>query len=107
MPELADFFHAYNVRAFSNLDAPIMKAPFVEGTAGATSYTYAATFVTLCGETAPSEAVTVTTGPSTLNSFDKIKLEVEAIPVAARKVRYYKMTTNGPAAVERGGPEPG
>jgi hypothetical protein len=107
MPELADFLHKYNVRAFQNLEPPVMKAPVVEGTPGTTSYSYAATFVTICGETPPSAMVTATTGPATLNGFDKVKLEVEAIPAAARKVRYYKNTTNGLRLLGEVDPSPG
>jgi hypothetical protein len=107
MPELGEFFHPYNVRAFPNLEAPVLKAPVVEGTPGTTSYTYAATFITLDGETAPSPTVTVTTGPATLNGFDKIKLEVEAVPRAARKVRYYKDTVSGLRLLGEVDPSPG
>jgi hypothetical protein len=87
--------HNYNVRAFENLDPPVMKIPVVEGQAGSQSLTYAATFVTICGETPPSTPVVITNGPDTLNGFDKVKLGVESIPAAARYVRFYKNTVDG------------
>lgn len=107
MPQLADFCHPYNVRHFPNLAAPVMKTPVVDGAAGSTSYTYAAGFVTICGETPPSAEVTIATGPDTLNGFDRVRLEVEAVPAAVRKVRYYKRTVDGLRLLAEVDPDPG
>ena len=95
MPSIADFMHSYNVRSFENLDAPVMSAPVVEGSAGSQALAYAASFVTICGETPASAVVSIANGPDTLNGFDKVKLGVVAVPAAARYVRFYKNTVDG------------
>jgi len=68
-----------------------MVTPVVEGTPGATTYEYCATWITKVGQTTASDSVLIATGPTTLNSVNKILLDVVAsIPAAARYVRYYK-----------------
>ncbi|MEW6352108.1 MAG: DUF4815 domain-containing protein [Thermodesulfobacteriota bacterium] len=87
---LADYLHDYKVRTFDPLDSPVLAPPVVEGQSGAGTYTYAASFTTLVGETGLSDQATISTGPAVLNGFDKIRLEVQDIPAGVKKVRYWK-----------------
>ena len=95
MPDLTAFMHDYNVRSFPNLEPPVLKTPVVEGNPGSVSYTYSASFETICGETTVCPAITVATGPLALSPSDYIKLDVESVPPGARYIRYYKQTEDG------------
>ena len=86
---IIDFLHDYKVRVTDSLDAPILTAS-VEGTAGTTTYTYKASFVTLVGQSLCSEEVSVTTGNATLNGFNKNLLSVIDIPESVTYVRFWK-----------------
>jgi hypothetical protein len=88
---LNDKMFDYKLRAGDNLPVPVMTTPVVHGTPGSTSYSYRASFVTLVGETTPTEAVVVTTGPATINNTNYIALSVESVPAAATFVRFYKL----------------
>lgn len=88
---LTDAMYDYNLRAGDNINPPVMGVPVVHGTSGSTEYKYCCTFVTLVGETTPTDVVTVSTGPATLNGVDFIRLSVEAVPAAATATRWYKL----------------
>lgn len=102
-----EFLHTYNVRLFDDLEPPIMKGPTIDGTAGTTEYTYCATFETICGETTPSDPVSVTNGPDTLNGFDRVKLECQSIPPGVRKVRFFKKQGENYYLLGEETPDPG
>lgn len=104
---LTEFLHEYNVRLFDHLEVPIMKPPTVDGTAGSTTYTYCATFTTICGETTASDPVTITTGPDVLNGFDRVKLECQSIPAGVHKVRYFKLVGEDFLLLGEDDPDPG
>jgi hypothetical protein len=86
---IVDFIHGYKVRCIDEIDPPVLVA-VVEGTAGTTSYIYKASFVTLVGESLPSETVVVTTGNATLSGFNKIRLSTTNIPESVTYIRFWK-----------------
>ena len=96
MADLTDYLHGYKVRSFPNLEPPAMKAPVIDqGSSGTASYTYAAAFVTICGETVIGSPVTITNGPDILSPSDRLKLQVESIPPGAQSIKYFKLTDGG------------
>jgi len=84
-------FYDYNLRAGDNIAPPIVAAS-VHGTPGAAQYSYRATFVTLVGESTPTEPIVVTTGNATLNADNYIRLTVDNAPAAASHIRFYKLS---------------
>jgi hypothetical protein len=87
---LLDAFHAYNLRSFPHIDPPILMTPVVDGVTGSTTYSYGASFETLCGQTPISDIATVTNGNATLSSGNRVKLQINSYPTAARMVRFFK-----------------
>ena len=87
---LTDAMYDYNLRAGDNINPPVMGTPVVNGTPGSTEYKYCCSFVTLVGETTPTDVVTVSNGPAALNGVDFIRLSIETVPAAATKTRWYK-----------------
>jgi hypothetical protein len=91
MADLTDFMHGYRVRAFQNLDPPMMATPVIEGTQGTTSYTYCASFTTINGETTQSDSVVVATGNATLAPTARVLLSVASVPPAVTAINYFKL----------------
>jgi len=83
-------FHDYQVRAFDNLDEPILAAPEVLGVPGAQTCEYCATFRSLVGETTPGEAVSLSNAPNTLSGVNFVRLRATNVPAAAGYVRFFK-----------------
>jgi len=81
----------YMLRAGDNITPPILMAT-VKGTTGNTTYSYRATFVTLVGESTPTEPVTVTDGNASLSSENYIQLSIDSAPAAAKYIRFYKLS---------------
>jgi hypothetical protein len=88
---LTDKLFEYNLRAGDSLPVPVLLAPHTHGTAGATSRSYVATFVTLVGETTPTAVATIATTNATLTSGNYVTLEVSSIPAAAIATRFYRL----------------
>lgn len=103
---IVDFIHGYKVRCIDELDPPVLLA-VVEGTAGTTSYTYKASYVTLVGESLPSETVVVTTGNATLSGFNKIKLSTTNIPDSVTYIRFWKYVSGSWVKIADVAPDPG
>jgi hypothetical protein len=89
---LIDAMYDYNLRAGENLNPPKMLTPVVHGTAGSTSHSYRATFVTLVGETTPTEAATVTNGNATLSGNNYITVGIDALIPGALSANIYKLS---------------
>lgn len=73
------------------MDAPSGLAASVVGTAGATTYTYAVSAITLIGETLQSASVTVINGPDLLTDANYISLTWVAPTVAPEQVVIYRV----------------
>lgn len=84
-------FYDYNLRAGDNIAPPIVTATVV-GATGTTEYSYRVTFVTLVGETTPTEPIVVTTGYATLGLTNYVRLTVDSAPAAATHIRFYKLS---------------
>ena len=89
---LTDKLFEYNLRAGDNLAVPVLLAPTTHGTAGSTSLSYVATFLTLVGETTPTSVATITTANATLSASNYVILEVSSVPAAALATRFYKLS---------------
>ncbi|MGC8717972.1 MAG: DUF4815 domain-containing protein [bacterium] len=85
---LTDALHDYNLRQFPNIDPPEFTATY-EGSVGQNSYIYVATYVTINGETTPSQEVKVE-NCDVLSDLDKVTLVARNIPAAARTIKYYR-----------------
>ena len=90
---LTDKLFEYNLRAGDNLAVPVLLAPVTHGTAGTTSLSYVATFMTLVGETTPTSIATITTANATLSASNYVILEVSSVPAAAIATRFYKLSS--------------
>jgi len=92
MSMITDALHNYNLRYFHNIDPPTFTATY-DGSVGANTYRYVATYVTINGETTQSAEVEVTLC-DTLSANDYITLEAERIPAAARTIKYFRKVGN-------------
>jgi hypothetical protein len=90
MSIITDAMAPYRLRAFPNLDAPILQTPVVFGQPGTSTYTYVATYSTIVGETTASETISISTGAATLNGVNFIRLSVQEIPAPTTKIRYFR-----------------
>jgi len=89
MGNITDPLHDYNLRAFPNLDPPVVELEVI-GSSGSTTYTYVATFETIVGETTASAEASVTDGPDTLSSSNKVRVTCETVPAACETINVFK-----------------
>lgn len=89
MPSILDPLHDYNLRAFPNLDPPLIDSEVI-GTPGTTTYTYVATFTTIVGETTKSDEEVVTNGPDTLSASNKVRITCDSVSAAVVTISVFK-----------------
>ena len=96
---LVDAMAGYNVRAFLNLGSPIMETPVLGPgvSAGSVALQYAATFVTIDGESLPCSLVSISNAPAVLSGANTVLLKVNIpnIPPEVKTVNFYKQTAGG------------
>jgi hypothetical protein len=79
----------YKLRAIDPLPIPEIAASVGQGS-GTATYEYVATFVSLVGETSPTQPAVVTNAPNTLSPTAYIKIDVKSVPAAAKGIRIYR-----------------
>ncbi len=86
---ITDVLHQYNIRAFPNLEPPVLVTPVVFGNPGATEYTYKATFTTIDGETTAGEEITATANAS-LTQNNRVFLQASKVPAGVHDIKFFK-----------------